>query len=591
MMKRLSLPLLLILAALAAALLLSGCGRRNAGSGVLLTPTPEAATATPEPTPLAEGVAPAMAVPEGAVIPQTPEATDVPYVEGAPGQAQAGGAVSVYPSYTAAPSSLLDNADLTIGLVAAAGSGFNPITGNARDIDSLTKLVFESVVELDGSMEPVGLLADSWTINGDTIVFTLRQGVRFHDGTYFTANDVISCYYAVQTAGEFSPYFTRIQHIREMTAVDDYTLEVVGQGGPYTTLYAMTFPIISSLSMNSVLPKGTGPYWYTATDANGDIRLERNPLWWKRQAHIQSIVGRRYDTDVDALTAFEARQIDCLATRSAAAALSRHLSDRSTLVYSTTTWECLVPNLEDSILSEFAVRQAIMYGIDRTTLANTVYLGIVQESEVPVIPGSFLYETQSAQYNYNPERALQLLYDAGWKDTNGDGVLDRIKDGLWEDLAFELVTYDEPGIAIRTEAITLMAQQLARIGFKVTTSTVSKTRMETNLPKGRFQMALVAFNLSEYPDLTFLLNRNGRCNYTGYNSERMDALLVDASNAGSAEELIAAMSDIQMMVVQELPMLGLFFRTGVLMSDVSLGGLTGIRESYTLRGIQYVNID
>ena len=62
-------------------------------------------------------------------------------------------------------------------------------------------------------------------------------------------------------------------------------------------------------------------------------------------------------------------------------------------------------------------------------------------------------------------------------------------------------------------------------------------------------------------------------------------------DAGSAEELIAAMSDIQMMVVQELPMLGLFFRTGVLMSDVSLGGLTGIRESYTLRGIQYVSFD
>ena len=55
---------------------------------------------------------------------------------------------------------------------------------------------------------------------------------------------------------------------------------------------------------------------------------------------------------------------------------------------------------------------------------------------MPIIPGSFLYEPQSTQFNYSPERALQILYDAGWQDTNGDGILDRIKDGLWEDLGF-----------------------------------------------------------------------------------------------------------------------------------------------------------
>ncbi len=577
MMKHLKrlLPVLLL------GLLLAGCS----GGGKQAVPT-EAPTLEPTPEPTAlpsdmDMVAPA---------PAAPESTDIPEVNSAPAQSQ-GGSVAVYPAYTTAPYSLLDNADLVVGMVAAAGSGFNPITGNSRDIDSLTKLVFESVVELSDELEPVGLLADSWTINQETVTFTLRQGVRFHDGTYFTANDVLNSYNAILTFGEFSPYYARVQHIREMNVLDDYTLEVVSQAGGYTVLYAMTFPIISALSMDSVLPKGTGPYWYTATDANGDIRLERNPLWWKRQSHIQAIVGRRYDTDKDVLTAFEARQVDCVATRSAAAALSRQLSDRSTMVYSTTTWECLVPNLNDSILGEEPVRRAIMYGIDRSTVANTVYLGIVQESEVPVIPGSVLYETQSAQYNYNPERALQILYEAGWEDTNGDGVLDRIKDGLWEDLSFVITTYDEPGINIRTEAINLIAQQLNRIGFKVTTSTISRTRMESNLAGKKHQLALVAFNLSEYPDLTFLFHSRGRCNFTGYTNERMDALLNDAAGAASLSALYSAMSDIQLLVVEDLPLLGLFFRTGVLMSDVSLGGLTGIRESYTLRGIQYVNID
>ena len=66
---------------------------------------------------------------------------------------------------------------------------------------------------------------------------------------------------------------------------------------------------------------------------------------------------------------------------SSSAALSRQLSDRTTMDYTTLTWECLVPDLRNSILSDVRVREALMYAIDRTSLASTVYLGMVQESE------------------------------------------------------------------------------------------------------------------------------------------------------------------------------------------------------------------
>jgi len=372
-----------------------------------------------------------------------------------------------------------------------------------------------------------------------------------------------------------------------MTAIDDHTLRVVGNGTGYMTLYAMTFPVVQRYSISSELPRGTGPYWYIRYDSYTMPRLERNPLWWKRQPYIGSINCVRYDETSDALTAISMGEIDVMATRGAAGALSRQLSDRMTLDYSTVTWECLVPNLEHSILSDLTVRKAIMYAIDRTTLADNIYLGMAQESEVPVHPGSWLHETQSTQYDYSPERAYQMLKGAGWNDSDGDGILDRIKDGMWEDLAFTLVTYNEPGVGIRQEAANLLAEQLGRVGIRVEIVLTTKNGMRTRFSENTFDMALVGFNLSELPDLSFLLKTGASGNCSEYSSTQMDRLLNEALAAMTPDALKTAMSGIQMQLVEDLPVVGLFFRTGVLISKQNMGGLTGIRETHTYRGIEF----
>lgn len=478
-------------------------------------------------------------------------------------------------------------ADLTVGYVAASGTELHPIRGNSRDLDSLNHLVFESVVELDENLSPVPLLADRWEYSDGAWIFYLREGIVFHDGSPLTAQDVVASLEDIQINEATSPYAGRIKYIREIYALDDRTLQVMGNGTAYMTLYAMTFPVVQQYSLNSSLPKGTGPYWYTRYDATSSLRLERNPLWWKRQPDIAAIDCIRFDETADEMTALAMGQIDVMATRDPAGALSRQLSDRTTLDYTTVTWECLVPNLKNSILSDLSVRQALMYAIDRTTLADTVYLGMVQESEVPVIPGSWLHETQSTVYNYNPERAYQILLDAGWRDSDQDGVLDRVRNGMWEDLAFTLVTYNEPGIAIREEAARFIAEQLGRVGIRVTVETTTKSAMRTNFKEDTFDIALVAYNLSEVPDLKFLLGTGESGNCSEYSSSEMDTLLQNARAAENADALRAAMSGIQMKTVSDLPVLGLFFRTGTLICKANLGGLTGIRETHALRGLEF----
>ena len=536
------------LALLCVALALSGCGGRSGGGQ--------------------------------AVIMLTPAPTAVPAATFAPNSGQV---------------TVLDGGkSLAIGYVDTRGVSIHPLRTSSRDVTGLARLVFESVVDLDENRRPVAQLCDRWEYNQDDDVwyFTLRAGIKFQDGTPLTAWDVVASYEDILLNMETSAYYDRVKYLTTVEAMDEQTVRVKCERYGYMTLYAMTFPIVSRYSIESEYPVGTGPFAYIDYNAWGLLRLEVNALWWKQPPAFSVIECKRYNDTSDALEAIATGEIQMIATRSNTAALSRQLSDRVTMDYATLTWECLIPDTRSSILSDVKVRRALMYAIDRSSLAGTVYHGLVQESEVPVAPGSWLYETQSAVYNYSPERALQMLYDAGWYDTNNDGILDRVKDGLWEDLSIDIVTYNDPHSNNRTKAAELIANQLSVIGIRVNVVTSSRSGVlkTINSDEG-FEMALVGYNLSTIPDRNYLLDSRGSGNCSRYANEKLDDLLTQARICNSPTDLRLIMGDIQLMVVEELPVMGLFFRSGTLISKIGIGGLSGIREDYPYRGIEYVQAD
>lgn len=482
------------------------------------------------------------------------------------------------------------NAELLIGYVATSGASLNPFLCDDWDLVSLNQLVFESLVTLDDDQKPSPMLADNWTHEDKTWTFTLRNNITFHNGETLTAYDVKATYDCFIAAGDRNPYYQRLSSfITSLEAVDERTVSVTAKYSGMITLYAMTFPIVQSSTVYDDMPRGTGPFWYTYYQVDTAIRIEMNPLWWKQSPTIASITFCRYDDSGDAIEGLQTGEIDMLATKSSSAALCRKLSNLTSMDYGTFTYEMLLPNLDStSVMSDVKVRRAVMYAIDRSVLATNAYLDMVTQSEVPILPGTWLYESQSAQYYYSPERALQLLYDAGWSDLTGDLVLNKLEGIQLKELSVDIITYNESGNSIRENAVNLIESYLSAIGFKTQVEVLTKDEVRSRIRSGSYDLALIAVNLDEAPVLSPLLSSSGSLNYNGYSDTAMDSLIQLTATAADESSLKQAYSQIQLQIVQDLPFMGLYFRTGTVLSSRSLGGLSGIRALNTFRGLEYL---
>ena len=501
--------------------------------------------------------------------------------------AQSGQVDPIYGSYS--PSVDMEHGDLVIGYVAAAGASMHPSTCTELSLISINQLMYESVVDFDGSLKPVPMLADSWEQDGKNWTFHLRPGVMFHNGIELTAYDVVQSYKALLTSAADNPYFARLQAIWNMEAVDIYAVRVEAMTTGIATLYAMNFPVMQYNTIGELYPRGTGPYWFIQRDNYDNIRLEVNPLWWKKQPGLKSLVFKRYSEAGDAIEAVHTNQIGMLSTHSPKAAFSRKMADLTSMDYTMLTYEMLIPNLsEKSMMADIRARQAVMYAVDRAVLASNAYLDMAVQCEVPLPPSSWLYESQSAYYYYSPERALQLMHDLGWYDLTGNGRLNQVVGVMLKEPTITIITYNESTNSVRENAANLIAAYLDAIGFRCTVHTYSQARVRELIKQRAFDLALVAFNLSEVPNLMPIFGRNESLNLNGFGNDNMQGLLDRAKATSDETELKAIYSEMQLYIVQRLPILGLVFRTGTVLANRPMGGMSALRSYDTFNGLEFL---
>jgi peptide/nickel transport system substrate-binding protein len=294
--------------------------------------------------------------------------------------------------------------------------------------------VYEGLVRFDNEYQLQPLLAESWEYDEEREVWTfhLRQGVTFHDGTPFNAEAVVETFKLYST-----DYLGPRLQIDETstTAIDEYTVEM-------KTPYRQVPDQISHPMYGMRNPKadpfagelwGTGPFRVVEYVPDDHILVERNPDYWGEPAKIDQVLIRFMPDANTRVLALQAGEIDIAYELPLESVATLAVSPGVKLVQSEVSAYsavALIPTYDApyNLMVDRRVREAVAYAIDRPALIDAVFDGLAVDSQT-YIPYTLLAEHASLiqGFTYDPDRSRTLLDEAGWVDTDGDGI--REKDG------------------------------------------------------------------------------------------------------------------------------------------------------------------
>ncbi len=466
----------------------------------------------------------------------------------------------------------------------------DPLRVSSEEMLAMFSLIYESLLSIDDHGQLVPELAENWTCDETGCVWTikLRQQAKWHDtGAAVKAADVVDTFQHIVSLGSETYYSFVTERVQSMVAETDGSLTINMREPGLASLYALTFPVMrSGTAEENGIPVGTGAYQVTAA-SDSTVRLRANSVWWKQVPYIESIMFYAKDSNDIALASFEAGQLDLVPTSSLSVGRYREEGVANVLDVMTQTAEVMLVNYANEELRNISLRKAIACAIDRGHIITNVYMNRAQASDVPVAPDSWLYESKSKLYDYNTVNALALFEEAGWKDTDEDGYLE--KEGTYDtELTLRLLVNESTDSA-RKSAAEMIAQQLDEIGVHTELTTAgyalgdSASEYLSKIVKKEFDLALIGFNLSRDCDLRPYIAAGGSKNYGGFSNAALEQLAKNVVTAADEATMRDAASELELRFAQELPFITLYFRLNSLLYSADIQGIAGVREPDIMR--------
>jgi peptide/nickel transport system substrate-binding protein len=386
----------------------------------------------------------------------------------------------------------LDSANVTVGVTVAAYEVWNlqfaTLTDKAAD---------------DFSTIPA--LAESWdeSNDGQTYTYHLRDGLLWSDGEPLTADDVV---YTIDRANE-EGWFNHTATTQNLTAeaIDDQTVEITSSVPdpklPTMDIYIVPKHIYEEISADDLGSYealdgvGSGPFHLTDYTRGQSWTMEANPNWWGGETYIDEVVFRPFANPDAMVTALQRGEIDAAHNIPAGAVpVLEDEPDIEVIEGQQGGFDELALNAGGGpvpgghpALEDLAVRQAVNYAIDKEAIVDRVYDGLAEPATtmspspdpqwIPDIP-------EEDQYTFDPDRANELLDEAGYEDTDGDGV--REMPGGGEPLNFRYAVRSESEIA--QPVAELVTGWLSDVGIDTTTEQFNDTQLTPFIGRGEWDM-------------------------------------------------------------------------------------------------------
>ncbi len=383
----------------------------------------------------------------------------------------------------------------------------------------------ETLVKFNKNMTIEPLLADSWKRVDDlTWKFHIREGVKFHNGTPVTAKAVKS---SLERALKMNKRTEDILLVNSITAEgQDLTIITKTSNEAFLGNIADPLTIIVDTNADSdtfdKAPVCTGPFKVKSYVANSKVVVEKNKDYWGDKAQIDEATFKYIKDDNTRAMALQSGEIDVATNISSKnislfADKSKYNTDKITSLRIVMSYE----NLNNEFLKDPVVRKAIDLSVDRESYAKKLLSGTAVAAVGP-FPESLPYGNKKlTEYKYDKAEAAKILSDAGYKDTDGDGKLEKNGKKVTLNIAFYTTRPELPVIAEAMQA------QLEEIG--ISTKLQSYESVSKVVKSGNFDLCLYSVNTAVTGDpQTFLeqyFRTGGSENYGKYSNAEVDSLI------------------------------------------------------------------
>jgi peptide/nickel transport system substrate-binding protein len=503
----------------------------------------------------------------------------------------------------------------------------NPLTSNDAAASSLLQYIFQSLLTLDPKtleLQPL-IAAARPTISQDklTYTFSLRRDVHFQDGRQLTGADVLFSIKAIKHPLVNAPFLrVYFNSVVDARLLDDFTLEfkinepyflnesVLGgidilprhYYDPENLLKDVTVPELSgpidrlpprakafadqfnkSYARN---PMGSGPYKFTSWKTGREIELERDDNYWGygKEGVDQPYIDRhryRIINNMDAaLVTLKSGSLDEMSLTPIqhvrGTSSDRFKRDFQKYEYFAPNYSYIGWNNNHRIFRDKATRKAMTLFTNREQMIKAILFGLGEVVEGPIYFFRPEYDKSLPRYPFDPKKGLELLRQAGWSDTDGDGILDKVIDG--EKIPFRFELKINSGNTTRKSVALVLQDELRKHGIDVSVREIDWTIFLGDVKARKFDAVILGWSMSvSEPDAYQVWHSsqaaNQGSNHISYKNARVDQILETYRREFDPQKRIELYREFQRILSDEQPYTFLFVGKSVMAAQRRIHGV------------------
>jgi len=461
---------------------------------------------------------------------------------------------------------------------------FSPILHEELYDYNIIELVYDAMLYLDEELMPQPEVAESWEISDDglSVTFHLRKDVKFHDGHPVTAEDVAFTFKSMchpeyqgvrfdnfkKIKGAIAYHEGTADDVEGIEVLDDYTIRFTTIE-PYAPLMVkLSYQIEPEHLRGDVppadLPKhdtnshpiGCGPFKFVKYETDQYIQLEAFDDYFRGRPYLDGIIFKILSQDV-ALAQIEAGEVDTIEVTPADIEAVEDIPGVHIWEYADLGYQYMGINTKREPFDDKRVRHAITHAIDKVAIVDKLLMGhgTVMYSHMP--PTSWAYTTDIPQFEYSPEKAKELLAEAGWTDVDNDGILEK------GDKEFKVTLLYPVGNKVREQSAPVIQQYLKDVGIDCQLEMMEFATLVPRIFDERdFDLYLMGWSLSVDPDPQGIWHSSqakpGGWNPCGFVSQESDDLMNKACTTFNMDERKKYYAEWQRLIADAAPYVFLY---------------------------------